>query len=177
MSIRDEVQYRIDEGRLFSLPCLLPGCQTVRYIFVTEEVNDVFDPNNWNNDHDAKRFALLRANLDSFTQGQMITIANEPYRKPISTYMARTDPVSDELWDIRSRDPKPGVRVLGCFTEADVFVGLTWSFREPLGGPSSREWRDFIIRAKTNWTQLFGPYQPLKGSEISDYVSSNFYAV
>lgn len=69
--------------------------------------------------------------------------------------MARTYPPADEVWDIRSRDPKPAMRVLGCFAETDVFVALVHGYRKNLGGPRSRQWRDLIESCKAEWRKLF----------------------
>jgi len=146
-------------------------------MFVTPEIMEVVNPQNWTDDEEGIRFSRLRADIDHFTQGGRITICEGPYNKPKSTYLARTDPITDEVWDIRSRDPRPGIRVLGSFSECNTFVALVWSFREPLQGPGSREWRDFILRCKARWNQLFGTYQPLSGASVSDYVSTNYTLV
>ena len=57
-------------------------------------------------------------------------------------------PREDAFWDIRSRDPRPGLRVIGHFAETDVFVALVWRPRSvvfegrlPLGeveGPNGK---------------------------------------
>lgn len=175
MSIRNEINHRCGENRLFHLPHALPGQPMERTMFVSQEVyKAVSGP--WK-PSEAHRMSMLRADLDMFTEGKIISVAEDPYKKPKSTYMARVDPPGDQVWDIRSRDPKPGVRVLGCFGETDTFIALVWDYREPLNGPGSREWRDFIERCKAEWRKLFHPYQPHSGSTISDYVSQNFLAV
>lgn len=175
MSIRDQINFRCEEKRLFHLPHTLPGQPVERTMFVSQEVYDAacgpWAPS------EANRLGRLRADLDMFTEGKIISVAEDPYKKPKSTYMARVDPPRDEVWDIRSRDPKPGVRVLGCFCETDTFIALVWDYRALLNGPGSREWRDLIVKCKAEWRKLFHPYQPHSGSKISDYVSKNFLAV
>jgi hypothetical protein len=123
MSIRAEINHRIAEGRLFHLPCLIRSAPTVRTMLVGEEVHAVTVPP-WDNTAAGQRFARLRGDLDAFTEGRLISIAEDPYTKPKSAYMARIDPISDEVWDIRSRDPSPAIRVMGAFAETDVFVAL-----------------------------------------------------
>ena len=93
------------------------------------------------------------------------------------TWATRVDPISDRIWDIRSVDPSPGIRVLGGFAEKDTFVALEWDFRENLGGPKSKEWRDFIVRCSAHWRRLFGTYKPHEGEKTSDFLSKNYFDV
>jgi hypothetical protein len=175
MSIRVEINHRVEQKRLFRLPRELVGEPVERTMFVSQEVYGAIS-GPWVLS-DTYQMAMLRANLDMFTQGKIISIAEDPYQKPKSTYMARVDPPEDEVWDIRSRDPKPGIRVLGCFAETDTFIALVWGTRKSLGGPRSREWRNLVESCKAEWRKLFHPYQPHTGSTISDYVSRNFLPV
>jgi hypothetical protein len=175
MSLRDEIGHRLREGRLFKLLPMLDGDRVERTMLVSEEVHAAVN-GPWDS-ADADRMARLRADLDNFTEGAAISISQEPFRKPKTTYLARTHPPEDEVWDIRSRDPKPGIRVLGRFAEKDVFIALVWNHREALGGPGSKEWRDFIERCKAEWRRLFPTYPPHSGRRIDDYVSEDFYVV
>lgn len=177
MSIRDEINNRISEKRLFVLPPLLSSDPVKRHMFVSKEVYTAVDPASWHRGDDTHRLGRLRADLDAFTTGQLIAVAEDPYKKPNSTYIARTDPITDDVWDIRSRDPRPGIRVLGGFVETDAFVSITFDYRTNLGGPGSKEWRDFIERCKAQWRVLFGTYPRHRGDEIHDYISENFYVV
>jgi hypothetical protein len=176
MSIRDEIRARVAEGRLAYLPPLISSLPAVRAMFVSEEINGVVRPP-WTNTAEGLRFSELRAHLDMFTVGTLISIANDPFRKPKATYMARVDPSSDEVWDIRSIDPSPAIRVLGCFGETDTFVALVWDYRINLSGPRSKEWRDFREACKAEWRKLFGPYPPFSGGDAYDYISRNIYVV
>lgn len=177
MSIHDEINSRCAEGRLFLLEPALPGARTDRTILMSAEVQDyVLGP--WSDKEQEYRANRLRADLDAFIEGEMISANMEdPYKKPKSTYIARVDPISHDVWDIRSRDPNPGIRVLGCFSETDVFVALVWDFRENLGGPGAKEWRDFIERCRAEWRKLFPTYPPPQGEDIHDYISENVILV
>jgi hypothetical protein len=177
MSIRDEINARVDESRLFYLPPTIPADRVVRHIFVTAEIyNDLHDRSALSTSEE-NRIARLRADLDGFSIGQEITMSFKPYSKPKSTFMARTDPVSNAIWDIRSRDPNPGIRVLGGFSEIDTFVCLDWQYRNSLGGPGSKEWRDFIVRSTSVWTQLFNSYKRVSGDDASKYLSGKYTIV
>jgi len=171
MSIRDEIVNRCDEGRLVGLEQALPGSPAVRTMFVSLDIHNlVIGP--WNDKKIEYRSGLLRADLDMFISGMVISVGQHPYKKKNSAYMSPLDPPADEVWEIRSRDPKPGIRVFGHFSEKDIFVALTWGFRELLGGPKSREWRNAREECKAEWRKLFHPYKPHTGSTPDDYTSN-----
>jgi hypothetical protein len=140
-------------------------------MFVSAELLEaVLGP--WSCVEDEVRFNRLRADLDMFIDGSLLSMAQAPYKKPKTTYMARLDPIADEVWEIRSRDPKPGIRVFGRFSEKDVFIALTWEFRDGLGGPASREWRDAREGCKAEWRKLFPTYPALGRNDLHDYASN-----
>ena len=176
MSIRDEIRARIDEGRLFHLPHSLPGASTARTLFVSEEVRRVV-VGPWSHDTEGLRFGELRAHLDVFTEGSLISIALDPFKKPKAAYLAAIDPTADGVWDIRSLDPSPAIRVLGCFAETNVFVALVWDYRKNLGGPHSKEWRDLRERCKAEWRKLIPTYPPLIAENVDEYISENVHIV
>ncbi len=171
MSIRDEISSRRAEGRLYCLLPALIGTPAVRTVFVSPEVNDVvFGP--WNDKKFEGRAGGLRADLDMFTSGMVISVGQDPFKKRKNAYMSPLAPAIDQVWEIRSRDPKPGIRVFGQFSEKDVFVALTWGFRENLGGPGSHKWRDTRERCKAEWRKLFSTYSPHTGKSPHDYISN-----
>lgn len=177
MSIRREIGNRCGEGRLFHLPPFLPGAPVVRMMFVSAEIHAVVVGAHSLDTEEGRRFGQLRGDLDRFTEGALISVADHPYRKDKKAYIARLDPPRDEAWDIRSVDPKPAIRVFGHFAMVDTFIALTWAWRRDLGGPGSKEWRDEIERCKAAWRQLFHPYPPYSGGSLHDYVSSNAFPV
>lgn len=175
MSIRAEINNRLGEGRLFQLLPTLADSPVGRTMFISSEISGlVRGP--WSNAAFEYRFSKLRADFEVFIEGRIIAVGAHPYKKKKTAYMARLDEPSDETWEIRSRDPKPGIRVFGRFAEKDAFVALTWGFREDLGRPGSKEWRDAIEQCKTEWRKLFPTYPPLSGADYNDYVS-NFFLV
>jgi hypothetical protein len=168
--MRDVINHLKDSGRLFWLTPLFDGEPQERTILVSEQVKDVIG-GPWADDPDGKRFARLRADVDRFTRGDVVSFRWEPYGRERTAYMARLDRVSDGIVEIRSFDPSPSLRLLGGFSEQDVFVGLTWEWRVNLGGPGSREWNNAIERCKAEWRKLFHPYTPYVGNSLHDYIS------
>ena len=173
MSIQDEIQNRLQENRLFRLERALPSDPVGR-----DMLKLVVGP--WNSPDMQGRCGRLRADLESFIGGDTLTICLRPFEAGVA-YMRLLKPPSDGIFDIRSRDPNPALRVFGGFARRDVFVALTWaprskplswSSKQPLEGRNSREWRDAVLECKTAWKNLFGSYQPVTGDEIENYATS-----
>lgn len=181
MSIRDEIDARIKEGRLFPLEPSVPGDPVERCMVISKEIKGLLD-GPWENAEHEDRCGHLRGDLEAFVVGDVLAMCLEPYEAK-TAYMARLDSPADEVWDVRSRDPDPGLRVFGRFAAKDLFVALTWSprsvplwwsLRLPLGDRKSRQWRNQIVQCKTEWTNLFGTYQPVSGADVHDYASNAF---
>lgn len=90
MSIRDEIAARVGEGRLYRLSPALRGEVVERPMLVSQELHDAL--NAPLDDPGVYRLHELRQNLDHFVQGGMISIANDPFKKSKSAYLARTHP-------------------------------------------------------------------------------------
>ena len=175
MSIRDEIRARVSEGRLVLLSPALPGATIVRTMYVSPEVRSLL-VGPWADPAHEERCGRLRADLDMFIEGRLISVARDS-RRGRKAYMARLEPARDEVWEIRSRDPSPGIRVLGRFSEVDAFVALTWGERSTLGKASSLEWRRAIEGCKADWRALFPTYPAHSGAEVHDYLSADVFLV
>jgi hypothetical protein len=164
MSIEVLIQQCIAQGRLHSVLPALPFVPTSRVIYVTTEIKQFIDS------ADA-RAGAFHADLDSFSAGDRITGSMLPGRAK-TAYMGLLDPVENGIWDIRSRDPSPALRMLGGFARRDAFIGLTLYFRAPLGGIGSREWSQAITQTRTEWRNRFSSYEPLTGDNLHDLLSN-----
>ncbi len=180
MSIRDLIDYWIDEGRLFRLEPILDSDPVERTLIISKEIFDLLE-GPWQDDSWATRCGLLRGTLETFVKGQRIGVCLKPYAAA-KAYMGRLDKPADEVWDIRAIDPCPALRVFGRFAERDLFVALIWSPRSveipisqrpPLGPGHSVEWRNAIVESKAEWNKLFPSYAPLHGDEIHEYIKDN----
>jgi hypothetical protein len=110
--------------------------------------------------------------------GRLITVAlDNPYKKPKATYLSRLDPVADEVWEIRSVDPSPSLRIFGRFAEVDTLILLNWEFRKPLGGPGSGGFDIEREKCKVEWKKLFQTYPPISSGVVNEYVSANAVSV
>ena len=182
MSIHVEISRWVTQGQLFPLHPLFPPLPQVspRYMYLSEEVRSlIIGP--WDSPEWEERCGYLHADLDKFSQGSLIPVAGSPFRKGRTSYMRQLGPWRREVWEIRSRDPDPGIRVLGRFADTDVFIALSWWRRADLGGPGSRAWRDAIVACNTKWTHLFPAYAPISSGGASVYptacISAQTYLV
>ena len=164
---------------MFQIFPRLPGSPVNRVLLASEDVNRlVTGP--WESEAEEIRAGRLWADFDRFIEGRLISISlDSPYSKPKPTYMARLDPPHDDVIEIRSRDPKPGIRVFGRFADKDVYVALNWEYREKLGGPKEKEFDREREICKAKWRQLFPTYPSINGSRIDEYFAdiSNVFPV
>lgn len=156
MSIEDEIKARCQEGRLHEL-AIGRGVRQVRRLYVSGGIND-FLGGPWDSQEMDDRSARLLADLAWFIQGGLITVPNEDDNAG-NARMDRLQPASEEVWDIRSQDPRPAIRIFGRFAAKDVFVGLTWDWRIDLKDRTTREgrrlWRDVVLQCQVEWRGLF----------------------
>jgi hypothetical protein len=181
MSIRDSITVRIEEGRLWQLRPILDSDPVKRTMIISHEIRQLIDGPWPNNKGWARRCGRLRADLETFVKGERIGLCLTPYAAG-TAYMGRLDKPTDEVWDIRSRDPDPGLRVFGRFPDRDLFVALIWSPRSieivhsqrpSLGDRNSIQWKTAIRETKAEWRKLFQPYEAFHGEVHDDYVSKS----
>lgn len=150
-------------------------------MFVSKEVNGLLQ-GPWPNKAAAQRCNELRADLESIVSGDEIGICVRPFEAK-SAKMGLLDPVSHGVWDIRSQDPRPGIRILGLFAKTDTFLGLIPASRSvstnfiqrgPLGDRGSQEWLDIIAETKALWRRLMPMWAPVTGDNPSDYFSEKY---
>lgn len=84
----------------------LQGLAELRVIYMTASVYDEV----FGNADEAGRMAQLHADLDRFIEGGRITVGS---RRAKHAFMKRLEPARDEVWEIRSIDPKPSIRCSG----------------------------------------------------------------
>lgn len=127
------------------------------------------------------RIGRLKADLEMFVRGQEVSICMVP-RKHRSAYMGLLEPVRCGTWDIRSRDPSPGIRVFGAFACCDVFVALHWVPRSrPISGFEKKPLVDdeiatqlAMIETEERWAAALPTISPVVGGSPSDYISQKF---
>lgn len=189
MSICAQIQKCVDAGDLFplvidpALPRMDPDA-IPRKMFVSKEIKAHID-GPWPSEEEERRCGDLRGDLEAFVNGDLISMCLTAYEHK-TAYMGRLDMPKDEVWDIRSRDPSPALRVFGRFACADKFIAIyvrprsvpvDWLTSLPLGGAESIQWQFAIIDTHTEWKRLFPNHEPPHGDDLGIYVSNNRHLV
>lgn len=184
MSIQEWIDGLLEDERLCLLEPTIPSDPVERVMLVSPEVWGVIN-GPWPKVKWERRCSALRADLEAFIRGDEISLSLTPY-KADTAYMGLLDPPADGVWDIRSRDPAPGIRVLGQFAKRDLFVALVPAARSvevefltrgPLGEGQSDEWAAAIKECRAAFRKLFYPLLPLRGDNPSEYVSQKYDVV
>lgn len=166
---------RIQDGRLFEVSPALPNAPVSRRLVASNEIHALIN-GPWVEVDWEIRCNYLRADLDRFITGALLPVTAGKYNDGKS-FLKQLKPPEDEVWEFRSRDPDPSIRLFGSFAAYDLFVALTWFKRADLGGPRSRAWRDARVQCRTEWRNLFPAYDPLHGDTSTgfhEYVSNYF---
>lgn len=134
----------------------------MRRILVTADLHvQMSDPSRFTLRYDA---GVLRSDLEGFILGRPVSFG---VGRDKTCMLKVLSPWSDEVWEFRSREEKPGARVFGRFAGPDIFVAT---------GMMDRADTDFRIemrRCKAVWRQLFDTYPPHSSSDPHDYVTAD----
>lgn len=182
ISIRDEINIHVAANRLFEITPPIPGDPIERTMLVSAGIYSLLQ-GPWENRSIGRRAGRLRADLEVFVKGQVITVSLTPYQHK-TAFMGLLDRPEDEVWDIRSRDPNPGLRLFGRFAEIEVFIALNWRPRsvkwlnqKPLGNSRSIDWHLEILECQQAWSKLFPNHTPISGVQIDDYISERAISI
>jgi hypothetical protein len=184
MSIRDAINGLLNERppRLFRLKPLNEKDPKKRTVLMSQEIAGlVYGP--WLTGPMGNRCARLRGDLENLVTAENITVCWEPFEGR-HEQIGRLCPVRDEVWDLRSQDPPPGLRVFFRFAEKDIFVAINcaprslevpWLNRIPLLGRKTRQWRNAVIECRAEWKKLFPSYDAHTGSHINEYITGGHF--
>ncbi|MFN3462817.1 MAG: hypothetical protein ACK4X1_01955 [Terricaulis sp.] len=162
----------------------MPDDPIERSMYVSEEVWRLVD-GPWVSEEMSARCGLLRADMEQFVSGRIVGVCLTPYEAKNALFGLLHAPEAG-IWDFRSVDPSPGLRLFGAFADTDVFVALTcaprsvpveYLARTPLGKAESQAWAVAIRECKAEWRKLFQPYTPHIGGQVSDFVSADYISV
>lgn len=177
MSTREALNRLVQEGRVVHVPCLQRGVSSRRHFFLEASLHRRLEQAMAGSSKEDARLAMLYADVERFTSGQVITVGVNPYEKDRTAYMARTEPVQEGIFDLRSQDPSPAIRLFGAFCEIDVFLGLTWRWRNELGGRNERAFDFAVMEAMKVWDALLPDCRRLFSDNIEDYISDDLLPV
>ena len=178
MSIADQIQALVRGGRLHHIEPVDPSLEVKRVMVVSNDIQTLLD-GPWSSDWLERRAGSLRADLEMFVRGQVLSVSVTPY-KHVRAYMGLLDPPEKGFWEIRSRDPNPSLRVFGHFADVNLFVALVWhprsvevDGRAPLGGARELSWEFAKLECEEAWQDLFPNHRPRIREKVSDLISED----
>jgi hypothetical protein len=149
---------------------IFPGLHPRRTLYISEKVRWYIEGTAEGMDVAMRgRWLTARAVLEAFVDGKWITTKSKPKSR---AEMAILCPHEDGIWEFRDVKPKPSLRILGSFTEQDVFVALAPYERSELGAKESEGWKNALENYKEEWKTLFAGHKPMSGGSYpDDYLS------
>lgn len=159
MLIDEALEEAIGNGKLVSVAPGTPWAPAPRAFLMCTSLRD--DLETGKNAADAKvrqRWARLEAAMQFFVEGGFVT---EDFIKQLRDY-------KHEHWELRSRSPRPSLRVFGRFARPDVFVGTHVVPRNGLGGMGSMEFEFEKLKCEEHWAAAGLPTTPPPGA-FTDY--------
>ncbi|GLS39378.1 hypothetical protein GCM10010869_49750 [Mesorhizobium tianshanense] len=110
-------------------------------------------------------WAALQAAISHFVEGGRIT----------DDLMKQLIPRKYEHWELRSRKPRPSLRVFGRFAMPDVFVGTHVERRDTLGAKWSAQWEYQKLVCEDHWKEagLPDPFTDAPEFRYETYMTSN----
>jgi hypothetical protein len=116
------------------------------------------------------RWAVLEGDISHFVEGGRVD----------ENRLKQLDPYKYEHWELRSRRPRPSLRVFGRFANPDVFIGTHVVERPKLKGKWSPQFEHEKLICEDHWKDAGLPTEPAPGAfsappdfEYERYVTSN----
>lgn len=187
MSISGWIARLIKEDRLFLLEPVFGSVAAKRSLLVSSEIQRLIN-GPWPTKRWEERGARLRADLESFASDGEISVCTDPHLASVED-LGLLAPAEAGIWDWRSRDPKPGLRLLGQFVEKDCLALLIPAMRSsvcdppdfvprgPLNDAASDAWREAIADTSKLFRALFHPYIPVPGGDIRNVLSGGYHSI
>ena len=175
------VRAAVSEGRLYELNPTFESDPVRRAMLLHPTVASVLR----GPDRHPRMFRL-QADLETFVKGERLAVSTVPFSHG-TAYMGLLSPEKAGTWEVRSRDPQPGIRVLGRFAYKDVFVAFTWRLRSrkhpdwpnqtPLGDKNSFEYQLALIEVEERWADVFPGREAITGSDVRELLSERYHLV
>jgi hypothetical protein len=155
-------------GKLVERPSAFTGFETGRTMYVSPDILNLTTPP-FPDTEEGVRLGEFAAWLDAFSEHGQISVSQDPDRKPQDTMLAKVHPIGSEFWSIRVTEPDytAGIRALGAFAGKDIFVALSWEYRDYIA-----DFDDEVAAARTAWRDLFGSVLPHGGNGLTDYLTN-----
>lgn len=116
-------------------------------------------------ENERRRWAALEASIGHFIEGGLVT----------DDLLKQLKPQKYEHWELRSRKPRPSLRVFGRFALPDVFIGTHVERRDQLGGMWSAQFEHQKLVCEDHWRDagLPEPFSDPPLFRYESYMTSN----
>ena len=142
MLIDDAIEAAKAAGKLFPVRPTVPWAGEPRAFLMCSALYKTIAIGKTSRDERARRrWATLEADMSYFIEGGLIT----------EDLLKQLKPFPYEHWELRSRKPKPSLRVFGRFAKPNVFVGTHVDRRDRLGGMWSPEFEHEKLVCEDHW--------------------------
>lgn len=133
----------------------------LRHMYLERELHERLF-HSYEDDSVEERHAQLQSDLEQFVTARRLP----------PTYIRLLAPTSKGVWEIRSVQPNPGIRVFGLFIKKDSFLATHYEYRRELGGFNDRAWKLASRRSRGIWSKLFTTmYKPRLSDNIHELIS------
>lgn len=166
MLIDDAIKSAKLAGKLFPAARLVPWVGEPRVFLMCEPLMASIQQGRSSVDEkDRKPWAALEAAMSHFVTGGLVT----------DDLIKQLIPPKFEHWELRSRKPKPSLRVFGRFAKPNVFIGTHVCLRIDLKGMWSPEFEHQKLVCEDHWTAagLPSPFSAPPDFQYERYMTSN----
>lgn len=166
MLILDKIKEAVENGKLFVPERIVEWEGEPRTFLMCRPLYESIQAGR--NVADAKErqsWAALEAAMRHFIEGGYTT----------DDLIKQLSPQKHEHWELRSRKPRPSLRVFGRFACPDVFIGTHAKPRKSLGGMWSPQFEHEKLVCEGHWMDagLPDPYSDRPNFRYESYITSN----
>jgi hypothetical protein len=166
MIIRDAVEAAKKSGVLIPFVPPLAWVSKPRAFLMTKRLaGQISDGRASADQKRLERWESLRADIAHYVENGLVTWA----------LLRWLDPKKYEHWELRSRRPRPSLRVFGRFAEPNVFVGTHVVERSPLGTKWSLNWELEKLECEDEWNLALNGCCPFRSCVYEHYITENAY--
>lgn len=168
MLIEDAIEAAKAAGRLHPATPVEPWASQPRAFLMCNPLREEIEKGRIDLDEKVRaRWATLEAGISTFIVGGYMT----------SKLIKHLNPPKYEHWELKSRAPKPGLRIFGRFAKPNVFVGTHVKPRAGLGGMNSPEFEQEKLVCEDHWLEAGLPkdgfFTAPPHFAYTDYITEN----
>lgn len=166
MLTTDEISRAKADGRLFPALPIAKWQGTPRALLMCTALwNAIEEGRREQKDEQRAVWARLEAAFSHFIEGGLVT----------NDFLKQLKPEKYEHWEIRSRKPRPSMRVFGRFAMPDVFIATHVVRRSELGGMWSMPFEHHKLVCEDHWkaAQLSAPFSDAPSFRYEKYITEN----